>query len=1171
MSTRFSRMATALAVAFAFALALLVPVQSIAQAISGDLNGVVTDQQHLVVPNATLEATSVATGLKTTTKANDKGEFRFSNLPVGAYNVTASGTGFAATTIKNVPVELTKTNTVNFELKVGGGETTVEVSGAVPLVDTTTAQVQNNYTNLDSELLPITSAGGFTSGVLNLSLLSAGVSQASSLGDGVGPSVGGLRPRDNNFMIEGVDNNNKSVTGNVGSVPNEAVAEFSILQNQFTSEYGHSSGGQFNTVVKSGTNGFHGSVYEYFRNKELNAVDTILSVGGETSNPRYDNNRYGASLGGPIIKDKVFFFTLFERQPIGQAAVAGGQVQTPTAAGFAAINADAANLLPCTPLDLANGGPGPPNPPGHPLLVQCATDPSVPVGGVGINATNLTVFNAYVPVAASGSGCIFFFGTAANGGCGANQAEIGTISIQGPSFNNFENFVQSIDWNIGNNDKLRGRYIFNKIDSIDTAAQLPAFYQTAPTRDHVFTLAEYHSFSPTLSNEFRLGFNRFANVTPGNAFYPGLADFPNITLTDMGAAGVNIGPDPNAPQFTIQNFYGLVDNVSWNKGRHSFKFGGEYREYISPQFFTQRSRGDYFYGDGSQNNFGGTEGFLRDLAPDQFGERSSGASTYYGNQWALYWFANDTWKVTPHVTVNLGVRYEYTTTTSGERRQELNTIANDPSIITNVGVPLTFEAPQGSKNNFAPRIGIAWSPGSSGNTSIRAGFGMAYDVLYDNIGILSPPPQIGATIDTPTTGALGGAANFLAGGGLNGGGSGLTILTQAEARDITSSWLPPDRKWPVSIQWNFGIQHSFLKNYSIDVRYVGVHAYHLDVQERLNIDSKVTPTTFLPTFLTNPGQPALDALTTGLTCAGAVTTCFSAIPNFNPTYTADGWGSQIVGFVPLGHSMYHGLATQLNRRFSNGLQIQAAWTWSQTRDNSTADFFSTRLTPRRPQDFQCLQCDYSISALDRRHRVTVAVVYDMPYFKHGNWFEKNILGNWVLTPIYTYESAQPATVVSNTDSNLNGDSAGDRAILNLAAGVIPNTGSGVTPLTNTAGAVVGYLANNPTAQYIVAGRGALAMDNRNSLLTLPIDNIDFSIYKKINVTERMQFTFGAQALNLFNHAQWIPGSLNDVTGFNTTATAVTSMLTPGDPSFNHPELVFSSNPRTLTLVAKFTF
>jgi hypothetical protein len=1109
---------------FAFGLALLSLMAlgsglAFGQAISGSIVGTVVDSSAAVVTNASVEALNVGTGATVTSKTSGTGGYRFENLPVGTYRITVKASGFKAVT-QEVDVVLNQTGTLNVTLSPGAATETIEVSGTAAILDTSSAQISSSYNERYSKDLGITSAGGTGAGVLNLSLLSPGVTQASSMGLGVGPSVGGQRPRDNNFTVEGVDNNNKSVTGALITIPNDAVENFTLLANQFNTEFGHSSGGQFNTTIKSGTNGFHGSLYEYFRNRNMNAVDNFYVLQGLTSNPRFDSNRYGGTLGGPIIKNKLFFFTNFERQPVGLTGTSGAQVFTPTADGLAAI----------------------------------ATDP-------GLSATNFGIFKQYVPVAPTASDCLPYTPAPANGACAAGSVQIGAVSISAPAFENFENFVQSIDYNISSRDQLRGRYVYNKLDEIDTAANLPVFYLNEPFRYHLFTLGEYHTFSPSVVNEFRVGFNRFFNLTDaGNFKYPGLDSFPNIQLIDLG---LQIGPDSGAPQFVIQNLYQGVDNLSWTKGSHTLKFGGEYRWYISPQNFTQRQRGDYDYN--------GTQLFLQDFSPDNLGERSTGSQTYYGNQKAIYWYANDTWKVNNHLTLNLGIRYEYTTISTSENLQALNSLSNTPSIIVPGGVnqPLLFNKIQAPKNNWAPRLGFAFSPGSTGTTSIRGGFGLAYDVLYDNIGILAVPPQIGATNDVPDLNTQ--TPNFLAGGGLPGGGSGVTVLSEADARTLTSNWIPPQQKWPYSINWNLGVQHSFGKDYTAEINYVGTRGIHLDVQNRINRRSLVTPQAFLPTFFQQPSQATLDGLTNTLAS-------LKAPGSFIPEYVAAGFGSNIVADSPNGSSNYHGLQTQLTRRFSNGLMFQAAYTYSRTIDNSTADFFTSVLSPRRAQDFQNSDAERSVSPLSRTHRFTLAAVYDLPFFKNGNWFMKNILGNWGFSPIYTYESPQWATVQSAADSNLNGDSAGDRTILNNSG--VKGTGSGVTPLLNTAGDTVGYLATNPNAQYIVAGPGALATGGRNTLATQPTNDISLSTYKDFNITERCKFRFGAQFGNIINHPQLIPGSnpgqvlgVNDVNSFTTgpNSSSYLHYLTPSNANFNNPRSVFASNARSIALVAKFTF
>ena len=259
---------------------------------------------------------------------------------MGTYTVTATATGFGTTSLRDVTVKLNQTITANITIEVGVASTTVDVIVSAATIDTTTAQIQSTYTQTQILDLPLASTGqpGHNFGALNLSLLSAGVTSSGGVGVGIGPSVGGQRPRNNNFTVEGTDNNRKDVTGPVVYIPNESTSEFALLQNQFAPEYGHSSGGQFNLIVKSGTNAFHGQIYEYFQNRNLNAVDQLLANQGTYSNPRYDQNRLGATFGGRFIKDKLFFFGSYEYNPLGLSSVPPG-VFGPTAAGFAALSA----------------------------------------------------------------------------------------------------------------------------------------------------------------------------------------------------------------------------------------------------------------------------------------------------------------------------------------------------------------------------------------------------------------------------------------------------------------------------------------------------------------------------------------------------------------------------------------------------------------------------------------------------------------------------------------------------------------------------------------------------------------------------------------------------------------------------------------------------------------
>ncbi len=1101
---------------------LLLSAFAFGQAISGDIVGVVKDTTGAYVPSANIEATNLATGVKATTATNAQGEYRFVNLLAGHYSLAVTAAGMKGGT-RDVEVELNKVATANITTSVAGTSTTVEVSETAVSIDSTTPTISTTFTAKEASDLPTVGSGAFSSGVLNLSLLNSGVASTGGVGVGSGPSVGGNRPRNNNFTVEGVDNNSLSVTGPLILIPNDAVDSFSVLQNQFSAEFGHSSGGQFNQTIKSGTNTFHGRVYEYFQNKDLNAIDSQLALsqvanGENPHNTRYDNNRYGGQIGGPIIKNKLFFFTDWEYNTLGQSATPVTYC-APTAAGYTML----AGLFP--------------------------------------NNTQLSQLQKYVPTGSSTSATACSNTIQVQPGVRSDQftnainIPVGDIGFSGPSYTNWLNTANSFDWVISQNDSLRGRLAWTKLDGFDTAASLPTFWTTLPQRFWLVTLSEYHQFGTNVNNEFRFGFNRYSQFYPvGNQLYPGLGTFPNLVLNDLG--GMNIGPDGNAPQTTVQNLYQFVDNLSWVKGKHNFRFGGEFRWIISPQTFTQRVRGDY--------EWGATSDYLNDFSPNptlaaDFAERSSGNVVYYGNKKAVYWYANDEWRLSPTFTLNLGIRYEYTgEPLAATSLQPLNSISNVPGL-------LTFGAPTTQKGNFMPRVGIAWAP--SPETSVRLGFAMANDVIYDNLGILSLPPQVQQTCDTVPLGQPAssscpyGLNNFLGAGGLP--ATPAAITDPATARAATSAFIP-NQTLPYTETFTAGIQHVFGRDYTLEVRWVSTRGLKMPVQTRLNVQAPVQPWAYLPTYLAAPSQATLDTLPYTLNYLQ------NQIGNLIPAYNNAGFnGNYVVAFEPYGASKYNGLSVQFSRNFTKGLQFQFAYTWSHLLDNSTADVFSTVLTPRRPQDFQCFNCDYGTSALDHRHRVTAFAIYDLPFFKNANWFMKNMVGNWQFSPVYTFQSPEYATCQSAVDSNLNGDNAGDRCIYNAAG--VPGTTSTVTALTNTAGETVAYMADNPTAQYITAGAGAFTTTARNTIATPNINNWDMNVLKRVNITERQSIEFQASFLNLFNHAQYVPGYISDVAPLGFTTSNVRNTLTPGKSIFEQWNQVFTNHPRQMVLVLKYNF
>jgi hypothetical protein len=1059
-------------------------------------------------------ATNTATNVKYNTVSNSEGQYRLNNIPVGTYSISATKAGFTTGTTAGVELDLNRTASVNITLAVGNVSTTVDVTESAALIDTGTSQLQTIFSSAQIADLPAAGSSKLVNGagIYNISLNSPGVAMAGGIGYGTGPSVAGQRSENNTFSIDGVNNDDHDVTGPLVYVSNEAIAQFSILQNQFSPEFGGASGGVFNVIVKSGTNQLHGSIYEYMQNRMLNAVDNTEVLNGNRSNPRYDLNRLGATIGGPIVKDKLFYFGSYEYVPLGQASTPGTQVFAPTAAGLALLN-----------------------------------------GMAGLSKTNLGIFEKYVPVAATAD---------PTNPITVNGVNIpnGPLQFASPNYANAYHMIIATDWNINNNDQLRARYIYDKLAQIDTNAALPVFYAAEPVFNQMLTLSEFHNFSPTMINELRVAYSRHNQVVPvGSATFPGLSLFPNLSVDELQ---LQIGPDPNAPSGGIQNLFTVQENLTKSIGRHTLKAGYNFTDIILSSFFVQRVRGDYDYAT--------LQEYLLDQQPSGgnisgvSGERTFGATTGVPEgflQNSAYF--NDDFRIRQDLTLNLGLRYEYVTVPVASRAQQYSAIANVPGVIT-------FANPKTSKNDWSPRVGFAYSPGKDQKWVVRGGIGRSFDLPYANLSTNANPAYYQVTQDVNGANPL---SNFLANGGLT--APVIATPTAASARAALSSYTWNQNR-PYAINGTLGVQRLLGKDYTVEARYVYTKGVHLYVQDRLNVVPQVTPTNFIPTFTTMPSAATFASLTKTLSNVESYIPpgATAAIP-YNDL-SANGFGANLVGFDPRGDSRYNGLALQMTKRYSKNFQYSVAYTWSHNLDDSTATLFSTYFTPRRGQDFQNQAADWANSALDHRHRLTITPVYDLKIFSHSNWTMKNIVGNWSFLGGYTYQSGEWATVQSGVDSNLNGDSAGDRTIINTAG--MANLGSGVTGYnsagqpTSSASSIVAYVANNPNARYVVAGKGALANAGRNTVLMPATNNFDLAVVKRFAITERTRIEFSGQFSNLFNHPQYIGAWNNDVSANpNLGAALGRNELVPNNPRFQQWDQFFTSNSRSIQVVGRIIF
>jgi hypothetical protein len=583
----------------------------------------------------------------------------------------------------------------------------------------------------------------------------------------------------------------------------------------------------------------------------------------------------------------------------------------------------------------------------------------------------------------------------------------------------------------------------------------------------------------------------------------------------------------------------MAETVTWIKTSHAVKVGYDARKVNSTVNFIPRQRGEYTYNT--------LERYLLDFTPE-WGMRSVGAMPFIGNQLSHYAFVNDEWRIHHNVTMSFGVRYEFVAVPEGARRQALNRIASVPGV-------LDFHSPEPSRRDFAPRVGLAWSPGTTGRSVLRAGFGLVYDQNFHNMALNSLPPQystaVEAHVEQPNE------TRFLARGGVQ--PTAVAITSAATARSLTSAWIPNQQR-PYSINWTTGVQQSLAGDYNLEVRYLGTRGVHLPLQIQMNRQAGVTSSgPSLPVFLNRPSDTELDGL--GVT-----------LDMLRPLNTLEqhGFGRTITTYVPRGNSSYHGLATQLSRRYKNGLQFLVAHTWSHNIDDSTAVVASTLLTPRRPQDFFDLRSEKANSMLDHRHRLTAAWVYDVsPVRNCSDLWCKAFARDWTVAGTWTAETGTWATVRSNVDANLNLDPVGDRAVVNPEGK--PGTSSTVLPLLNSAGKTVGYVATQPSARYIQAGRGVYPNGGRNTLLLPGIANLDLSLGKRVRLNESRQLQFRIEAYNALNHAQFVPGFTSSVDVRPRVTAGSDTMLQTGHAMFNRPDLAFESNSRQVQLVMRLQF
>lgn len=585
------------------------------------------------------------------------------------------------------------------------------------------------------------------------------------------------------------------------------------------------------------------------------------------------------------------------------------------------------------------------------------------------------------------------------------------------------------------------------------------------------------------------------------------------------------------------------------------------------------------------------------------------AAVFFGTQSLFAGYVQDDLKLTPRLTLNLGLRYEYWTNPLGSETQALNAISSVPGVVT-------FGKPKTDTNNFGPRIGFAYNPWGNGKTSFRGGFGISYGWKFQNFAAITLPPQIQSEMDPTSACGLSTPPAWCANFGTNGNGNGFPFLadgglpsvylapaSQADARALTTSYID-DTVLPKSLTWSFGVQHEIHRNGVFEVRYLGTRGLELPVQVRRNtmsaFDAGIAP---LPTFLSASDVPASWT---------ASTPTDAAFNQFDSNIWAQyGFAGNVTSDPPLGSSIYHSLSWSYVQHAWHGLSFNTNYTWSHAIDDATNEFFTSLLNPRRSQDWNRLGDDRSNSDLDVRQKFALSLIYETPSVQSDSRAIKALLDGYGIGAVYLAQAGQPVTIQSGfvADANGNGDTAGDRGVLNPSASA--QKGSDVIPICEGAGGLtfqgtngppavggmfavtplggggacydsddlsgstilpaIGYVAADPTARYVVAGPDVRATIGRNSFRSPGFGIMNLSVGKKFRLTESTHLQLKADFYDALNHKNFTISNGNVFSAAGVTAaTSNPGYVQIADPNFLNSK-IFSGGNRQVTLTAKFVF
>jgi outer membrane receptor protein involved in Fe transport len=1066
----------------AFAI-FLAAITTVAQTSRGTVSGTITDPNGAVVVGAEVILTNQETRVTRNTVTNSEGFYRFDAVDPGTYTIAITAQGFDGVTKTNIPVLAAQTADVGAQLTIGQQQVTIDVTAEGSALLQTESPVRGGSIEQQRVVeLPVS-----TRNAANLALTLPGVSSNRN-GFGIGTfSVNGSRGRSNNFLIDGTENNDISVAGQGFQITNpDAVQEVAVQTSNFDAEFGRAGGAVINVITRGGTNDYRGTLTYLLDATRDDAITSIQSRDPEVQRRGHPlpgtEQWFAGTFGGPIVRNKTFFFGSFQHQR--QLSTGTVRLTSPSAAGRATLRQVFA--------------PG------------ASRNVDLLLGTTQSAVANSSFFNVAL---------------GERPGCPAPcNVELGSFFRAYPAFFRDNQLQVRIDHQLSQSDQLSVRYLFDdQINPTGSDVSLEGFDSPNNNRYQNFLISETHVFSPRTTNELRLAYNRLLLDFPvsGGELAQSL---PQITIAGVRArqfGGTSIlGVASNLPQGRVANNYLIQETMTHIRGNHTFRFGGEFMRQISRQSAPFNSRGTLVYN--ASTGFSGFANFADDFGGSGgSATRDFGSPVYFPKLYRTAAFVQDRWQASPSLTLTLGLRYEFFGTPFNNLRTPAFTGLFNIDPVTRTGPFSEPNQVKPDKNNFGPAIGFAWSPSftegiwgrvfGDRQMVVRGGYQIGYDSFFNNIAsnAQSSSPNIVST-----------ATNSVVSGTNPRGVANLSSAFPAVARPVdprdAQTLLSPNLVNPYYQRWSLGFQRSLPFNLTLDASYVGSKGTKLYSNEDYN-----------------PLVPAALRVTP----AGYTGPTTGRLDNLQGTRTVRGNS---------GLSNYHSGQFQLQRRFANNLTFTGSYTWSKLIDNSS-EIFATALIvggsslPQIPFILGGIRNERAVSLFDRPHRAVFTYVYELPFMREQRGPLGRLLGGWQVAGVTTFESGVPYTVTNGVDSDAFGGAFPDRPDFNpLGAPGTRAIPFIATAATNVCGAPAGsvFYTTAPSgggqcidpanARYIglLANSGRIGNLGRNTERSPGTNLWNVNFQKRTRLTENTALEFRTEFFNLFNHPNYLQGSVS---------------------------------------------